>query len=68
MKIELSEQTLSLVRTDAGKGCFLCKRILQSMRDGEIHDWPPGSSGNEVEFPKTGQRDHILLLMGRIPE
>ena len=66
MRVGLKPETAEVVRANAKVGCFLCKRILQTMGKGnELKDWPgSGDMGEDrVEFPVSGQRNHILLLL-----
>ena len=68
MGVALKPETAEVVRARAKAGCFLCKRILQTMGEGnELNDWP-GSGGmgeDRTEFPVSGQRNHVLLESGR---
>lgn len=69
MRVGLKPETAEVVRGKAKAGCFLCKRILQAIGQGnELNDWPPGAGGmgeDKPEFPVSGQRNHILLESGK---
>ncbi len=68
MRVGLKPETAEVVRGKAKAGCFLCKRILQTMGEGnELNEWPgSGDTGEDrPEFPVSGQRNHVLLESGR---
>jgi len=63
--VELSAETLAVVRRNAAAGCHLCKWVLESL-DGAncLRDWPPPGEG-EMRFPVEGQRYHVLKEIGK---
>jgi len=64
-KVRLSPKTKGVIEKrqlnrETERGCFLCTRILEALGPyGELRDWPVG--GDNVEFPISGQRKHVLL-------
>lgn len=62
--VELLNKRVGTLREDPenGTGCFLCKRILESLdAKRALRPWPPGAAAGEIEFPVAGQRSHVLL-------
>lgn len=73
----ISPETAALLRErvgtliadpENGRGCFCCKRILESITDNRaLRPWPPGATAEAVEYPVEGQRRHVLLETGKCP-
>jgi hypothetical protein len=63
--VELTAETLSVVRAKAAAGCFMCKWVLEALtKDNCLRAWPPTGEGGP-EFPVEGQRYHVLKEVGK---
>lgn len=63
--VKLRDETLAVVKAKAADGCFLCRRLLESIGpDNVLRDWPQDGE-TKAEFTVDAQKYHVTTEAGK---